>query len=157
MEKTVFLVIWLLLLYINGTCFFLRGFLLTRRESSLQSSPDDGVSCCLPHKYQKVIILVIDALRYDFILNDETGTGDVLPYQNNMPFLTELLENSSASLFQVCTVMYFFQLYSYQDILAVYGWSSNYNIATVERLNNRESTNIHWCWKQLCFKWTHRR
>ena len=90
--------ICLILLYINGTTFFLKGFLLTRKESLVKSSFNDGISCCLTPKYKKVIIFVIDALRYDFIFYDKDATQI---YRNNMPFIAKLLDGSSASLYQV--------------------------------------------------------
>ena len=55
--------------------------------------------------YNKAIILVIDALRHDFVFFNKTGMDDVpQSYHNNMPYLTQLIDNSSASLFQVSTL-----------------------------------------------------
>ncbi|KAI9564828.1 hypothetical protein GHT06_008569 [Daphnia sinensis] len=97
-RHTVFFV-WLLLLYSNGVLHFLQGFLLTRREIHLKSTVSDGVSCCLEPKYRQIIILLIDALRYDFLAyNNSTSTGAI--YHNNLPVVHKLMKNDRGVLYQ---------------------------------------------------------
>lgn len=99
-RHTVFFA-WLFLLYSNGVLHFLQGFLLTRREIHLKSSAFDGVSCCLEPKYRQIIILLIDALRYDFLpYNNSTSSGAI--YHNNFPVVHKLLKDDHAVLYQVC-------------------------------------------------------
>lgn len=40
----------------------------------------------------KVVIILIDALKYDFGIYDENLT-DPLPYQNKLPIIAELIQN----------------------------------------------------------------
>lgn len=97
-RHTVFFA-WLFLLYSNGVLHFLQGFLLTRREIHLKSSAFDGVSCCLEPKYRQIIILLIDALRYDFLpYNNSTSSGAI--YHNNFPVVHKLLKDDHAVLYQ---------------------------------------------------------
>lgn len=45
--------------------------------------------------HQKAVILIIDALRYDFALyNTSVEEQDALPYQNKLKVIHEALENS---------------------------------------------------------------
>ena len=45
--------------------------------------------------HQKAVILIIDALRYDFALyNTSVEEQDALPYQNKLKVIHEVLENS---------------------------------------------------------------
>ncbi|XP_055626304.1 GPI ethanolamine phosphate transferase 3 [Toxorhynchites rutilus septentrionalis] len=116
----VFVLVWLSALLGAGIHLFSKGFLLTRiaqtdystciryedyrcendknfkgscnstgKVVSILQNVNVSANICLPPK-SKVILLVIDALRYDF------GTFDAslehpLPYQNKLPVLTELL------------------------------------------------------------------
>ncbi|XP_058832499.1 GPI ethanolamine phosphate transferase 3 [Topomyia yanbarensis] len=116
----VFVLVWLSAILGAGIHLFSKGFLLTRiaqtdystciryEKYMCPSETDSSASCnstqkvlsilrdvdrssniCLPRK-SKVILLVIDALRYDF------GTFNAsleqpLPFQNNLPVMTELL------------------------------------------------------------------
>ncbi len=93
---------WLFLLYSNGVIYFLHGFLLTRREIHLKSTVSDGVSCCLEPKYKQIIILIIDALRYDFLLyNNDTIKENIPIYHNNLPVVQQLLKDNHGVLYQV--------------------------------------------------------
>lgn len=74
-------------LYIVGLLFFLNGFLLTRRVI-LQNST--GVfPPTIPVDFKQVVLIVIDALRYDFIKPHNTPVES--NYQNQMPFVRQLL------------------------------------------------------------------
>lgn len=84
--------------YLAGLYFYSRGFLLTRQTLRLNSScadvqhPDAPVrGCWLEARYKRAIVLVIDALRFDFV-HEQKG-GDVSPYfHNRLPTITHLLE-----------------------------------------------------------------
>jgi len=79
------------IVYIIGLIFFLNGFLLTRRVI-LQNS-NGTIPSSKPNEFNKIILIIIDALRYDFIkpINNSINNN----YQNQMPFIRELLERKS--------------------------------------------------------------
>lgn len=52
-----------------------------------------STSVCLPQK-SKVLLIVIDALRYDFMTYDPKNTNP-LPFENKMPIFNELLQEAS--------------------------------------------------------------
>jgi GPI ethanolamine phosphate transferase 3 subunit O len=73
--KFICILIFFITLHITGIYFFTRGFLLTRLVLDAKStcshppvplSPLDRGECWYPAQFQKAIIIVIDALRYDF-------------------------------------------------------------------------------------------
>jgi len=77
--------------YIIGLLFFLNGFLLTRRVI-LQNSTGT-IPSSVPIEFNQVILIVIDALRYDFIKPNKDSINS--NYLNQMPFIQELLETKS--------------------------------------------------------------
>ncbi|XP_017146673.1 GPI ethanolamine phosphate transferase 3 [Drosophila miranda] len=113
----LFVLIWLAFLICSGVLLFSRGFLLARvskTETStcrrLSTNPNDeyvltpevvneifkdvnaSSNLCLPQK-SKVIILVVDALKYEFGLYKSNIT-EPLPYENKLSVLQQLLERS---------------------------------------------------------------
>ncbi|KAL4898583.1 hypothetical protein BDV59DRAFT_6488 [Aspergillus ambiguus] len=97
---------WLLLLHVAGIFFFTKGFLLTRMvlenksscdvlpldDSSHLSNTAGGSAGCWHQKtFDKAIVIIIDALRYDFTVpfapNAEGDTGHF--YHDNIPVLYE--------------------------------------------------------------------
>ncbi|MCJ1473004.1 mannose-ethanolamine phosphotransferase gpi13 [Lambiella insularis] len=89
--------LWILYVHILGIYFFTKGFLLTRlvldykSECSVppldvphKSSPTDG--CWHPKYFQKAIIIIIDALRYDFTIPNR---GEPQHFHNALTFLHE--------------------------------------------------------------------
>ncbi|CAF1001829.1 unnamed protein product [Adineta steineri] len=83
--------LFLIACYIIGLLFFLNGFLLTRRviiQNSVGSIPSS-----IPTEFNQVILIVIDALRYDFIKPNDNLINST--YLNQMPFIKELLERKS--------------------------------------------------------------
>jgi predicted AlkP superfamily pyrophosphatase or phosphodiesterase len=131
---------WCIHLIIN-TCIcgialwlFTTGFLLTRREmtsfsqcssppsssSSPQTSHNNNNGCWYPRQYDRAIIMVVDALRFDFAFydptltnndgstnsNDDNGNGigsrSIPMYRNKLPVLFDHLrdEPSKSRLFQ---------------------------------------------------------
>lgn len=113
--------VWIAILYAVGIALFTRGFLLNRLEvsnssecnsnsvpfpavpSSFSESSDKLVqiegssgssnSNCNKHqRFKKAIILVIDALRYDFALyNESLRASKALPFQNKLVTIRNLL------------------------------------------------------------------
>ncbi|KAK3874718.1 hypothetical protein Pcinc_020373 [Petrolisthes cinctipes] len=118
--EVVTLVVCLSELVTVGLLVFSHGFLLTRQVIVTNSTcPDvkkaitdqqegvslntnntngnlgiDDIGCVLPPTFNRTVILLIDALRFDFAayqpdLKDE----DALPYQNKMPVFADLLHS----------------------------------------------------------------
>ena len=55
-------------------------------------------TCVIPPSYSKIIVLLVDAFRYDFAVWNETlSQSEALPYQNRMPHLHQLLKHSKNS------------------------------------------------------------
>lgn len=142
-KRSWIIFIWLFLLYSNGVIYFLQGFLLTRREIHLKSTVSDGVSCCLEPKYKQIIIFIIDALRYDFLLyNNDTSKENIPIYHNNLPVVQQLLKDNHGVLYQVLyiTVPFKKQILFYYLVCCR---SSNFYNATSEGYNYRQFTNFH--------------
>lgn len=93
---------WIILLYGLAVSYFLNGFLLTRREIHLKASNE---SLFLMHrKYNQVVILIIDALKYDFIkYNNGRDLKSLSPFENKLPFIHNLLSNNHAEIYKVGT------------------------------------------------------
>ena len=67
----VLLLLWVFLVHLTGIWLFSRGFLLTRFAlHQLNSCKPTEVDCTLPPTYKRAILIVIDALRFDFISPD---------------------------------------------------------------------------------------
>ena len=92
--------------FIHGTgiYFFTRGFLLTRlvleEKSSCNEppitlhSPFPGAGtpeagCWHPKSFDKAVVLIIDALRYDFTVPFNASAGEAQAFHNALPFLYE--------------------------------------------------------------------
>jgi GPI ethanolamine phosphate transferase 3 subunit O len=60
------IVFWTVFTHIAGLYLFTRGFLLTRLALNAASSCPDG-ACTLPATHSRAVILIIDALRFDFV------------------------------------------------------------------------------------------
>lgn len=74
---------------------FQHGFLLKRVELTARSSCLDVVSreaCWLPAQYQRLIIILIDALRYDFVI-PPGNISNTFAYSGHMPTITRLLSD----------------------------------------------------------------
>eukprot|EP00058_Branchiostoma_floridae_P010411 XP_002595899.1 hypothetical protein BRAFLDRAFT_235494 [Branchiostoma floridae] len=117
--KTFGLLLWTVALSVVGITLFTKGFLLNRLEvpikSSCEESPIEGggagkedgeaqkKGCWTNRHFKKAIILIVDALRYDFTTyNASLGPEDALPFQNKLPVLHELLTTrpQSSALFK---------------------------------------------------------
>ena len=63
----VLMLAWLTLLHFAGLWLFTRGFLLSRLALSNVTDCED---CILPPTHKRAVLLVIDALRFDFVSPD---------------------------------------------------------------------------------------
>lgn len=95
-------------LYFVGIFFFTRGFLLKRLVINEYSDckgiphllPDQQHSnniegCWLRRRHAKAVILIIDALRYDFALyNASLDEKETLPYQNKFTVIRDVLKTT---------------------------------------------------------------
>ena len=105
-KKLIFCFMWLIILYTIGILLFTKGFLLTRfvvKNNSTCSVDFSGVTseadafenngCWMKTSRKKAVVIVIDALRFDFALyNDSISESDSLPYQNKLKSIHNLLE-----------------------------------------------------------------
>ncbi|CAK7211916.1 mannose-ethanolamine phosphotransferase gpi13 [Sporothrix curviconia] len=105
---TVAFWVWLLVVHAAGIFYFTSGFLLTRlalnEQSSCAVSPlgatgisshvsDPATGCWHPKTFDRAVVVVIDALRYDFTVPvgggaDDNGTQAEI-FHNAFPFLYE--------------------------------------------------------------------
>jgi phosphatidylinositol glycan class O len=60
------LLVWVFLVHLVGIYLFTRGFLLTRLSLPNSSTCSDS-GCGVPATHKRAILLIIDALRFDFI------------------------------------------------------------------------------------------
>ena len=58
---------WILFLHLSGLSLFTRGFLLTRLALESKTSCSPYLSCTLPAAHKRAVLIIIDALRFDFI------------------------------------------------------------------------------------------
>ena len=93
--------LWALCILACAVCLFTGGFLRTRTELTEKSachnysSPYPDSCNIVPRQYGKAIILIIDALKYDFTLyNDSVPLALARPYQNRLPVLRHLTKNN---------------------------------------------------------------
>eukprot|EP01135_Chromosphaera_perkinsii_P005499 Nk52_evm48s352 gene=Nk52_evmTU48s352 len=96
-------IVLVVLVHALGILIFTTGFLLTRivvnEESACDHSPlgslkyksKDG--CWVPSRFNRAIVIVIDALRIDFTVYDDT-LEDVPPYRNKLPIINSKLKAS---------------------------------------------------------------
>lgn len=95
--------VWMLCIHAVGIYLFTSGFLLTRlvleEQSDCANPPIEPLSnwdgqgtveggCWHPKTFEKAVVVLIDALRYDFAVPVENGSSAEL-YQNAFPFLYE--------------------------------------------------------------------
>ena len=94
---------WLIALYGFGIYLFTSGFLLKRFVVEVNSSchvdftvkaDQHGEEGCWMHKrYKKAVVIVIDALRYDFAAyNHSLSANDALPFQNKLTVIRDLMD-----------------------------------------------------------------
>ncbi|CAG8578568.1 279_t:CDS:2 [Paraglomus brasilianum] len=109
---------WIVILHVGGLYLFTRGFLLARLVLEDRSScalyplsqdqnnvlqVENSGSCWIEPRYKKAVIIVIDALRFDFVVPLNESDPSLSPYYTNkLTYLHELLTDqpSNALLFQ---------------------------------------------------------
>ena len=97
---------WSNLIFGITVYIFQRGFLLSRevlndRTVCPKLGSNDSCYPKMPRQYSKAIVLIIDALRYDFALHDYNATeSDLKAYQNALPVISELILQGNGHLFQ---------------------------------------------------------
>lgn len=72
---------WVFFVHLAGIYLYTRGFLLTRLALSDVNSCEDG-ECTLPPTHKKAVVLVIDALRFDFLSPNPPEPHS--PYHHNV-------------------------------------------------------------------------
>ena len=85
--------IFLALSQFIGLGFFTLGFLLSRKVLPNISTCADG--SCVEPRFEKAVVLVIDALRFDFVI---PVPGSTEYYHNNFPILYDLAQSDNAVL-----------------------------------------------------------
>lgn len=90
----VVVLIFFAILQFIGIGFFTQGFLLSRQvlpHISECNAADDLNSCMRPAKFDKAVIVIIDALRFDFVIPVDEEDKPNPYYHNNFPILHELM------------------------------------------------------------------
>ncbi|ETN40546.1 uncharacterized protein HMPREF1541_04823 [Cyphellophora europaea CBS 101466] len=102
------LLLWFMTVQMLGLLFFAKGFLLTRlvldSKSDCRLLPDGTTittenGCWHPKSFEKAIVIIIDALRYDFTVPSHAAPSDRAPgyYLDNLPFLYDTASKSPAN------------------------------------------------------------
>lgn len=78
---SVLLVLWLSILRLSGLYLFTRGFLLSRLSLTNTNECDvarssSSPNCVLPATHKRLVLIIIDALRFDFISPDPPVPSD---------------------------------------------------------------------------------
>lgn len=106
-EKRSLLLFWLCTGVISALILYCGGFLLSRLELGAKSSckntsgDDKGfynshTGCLTERRFKRAVIVIIDALRYDFIIYNESIPKPLLkPYQNRLPVVHQKLTGHS--------------------------------------------------------------
>eukprot|EP00117_Sycon_ciliatum_P026340 scpid39013/ scgid21643/ GPI ethanolamine phosphate transferase 3; Phosphatidylinositol-glycan biosynthesis class O protein len=105
-KKELILLLCVLTFQTIGTCIFLSGFLLKRTVLPDFSACRNGSGkpgCLLPKRFSRAVLLIIDALRFDFVVSDHNiNAEESLPYMNKMPIIEATVEErpNNAKLFK---------------------------------------------------------
>ncbi|ODV79788.1 uncharacterized protein CANTADRAFT_21076 [Suhomyces tanzawaensis NRRL Y-17324] len=88
--------VFLAIVQFIGIGFFTQGFLLSRQVlPNISECTNDQLNTCHPARFEKAVVLVIDALRFDFAIPVE---GSEEYYHNNFPILHKLAQKDNAVL-----------------------------------------------------------
>ena len=115
-DSKLYLILVYSALHLIGIFFFTRGFLLTRNvldgQSECGTLPYDDVldgepphsiqdGCWHPRTFKKAVIIIIDALRYDFTIPFEATAENPHPshFHNAIPILHHTAQNSPQQAF----------------------------------------------------------
>lgn len=96
------MVLFCLLTFVMGLFIFTKGFLLTRTVILQNSScavdfatRDDHIlafnGCWMHARFKRAVIIIVDALKYDFLAYDSSYTGDDVPYKNKFRTVRSLV------------------------------------------------------------------
>ncbi|KAF9148365.1 mannose-ethanolamine phosphotransferase gpi13 [Linnemannia schmuckeri] len=102
------LLLWVFLVHVGAIYLFTRGFLLSRsvldsKSECSNSNMDESIftdqgldsnKCWYPQQYKKAVVIVIDALRFDFVVPHHDLPDDEREpyYLNKLPVIHRLLE-----------------------------------------------------------------
>lgn len=94
----IVVLIFFAMLQFIGVYFFSQGFLLSRQvlPNIAQCDLGDGASACMLPKFDKAVVLIIDALRFDFVVPVEDKNANAY-YHNNFPILHDLMEKEPSN------------------------------------------------------------
>ncbi|PSN68450.1 hypothetical protein BS50DRAFT_552002 [Corynespora cassiicola Philippines] len=106
---------WILILHVLGIYLFTSGFLLTRLvlehksecsvppiDTALSYTPGSSeAGCWHPKSFEKAIVIIVDALRYDFTVPYQPSDGSEKPhhFHNAIPVLHETAVNNPNNAF----------------------------------------------------------
>ncbi|KAK6179351.1 hypothetical protein SNE40_011734 [Patella caerulea] len=105
-KKQIAILLWLITIYIIGILIFTKGFLLKRVvvnnnsscdvDFSLNTDDHEEEGCWMHKRFKKAVIIINDALKYDFLKFDESyKLNDTVPhFKNKLPFIQHLLHRS---------------------------------------------------------------
>ena len=102
--KYTITLLWMISTIIVALLIFTGGFLLRRIEIKEYSSCDskfdyadtlsnDRETCWMPGRFRKAVVVIIDALRYDFIQSNKSMKVE-LPFQNKLKYVNEILSKN---------------------------------------------------------------
>ncbi|KAF8925086.1 hypothetical protein EDD21DRAFT_367183 [Dissophora ornata] len=103
------LLLWVFLIHVGAIYLFTRGFLLSRsvldsKSECNNTNVDESLfnhhgsgrgqqECWYPQQYKKAVVIVIDALRFDFVVpHHDLPDGPEPYYLNKLPVIHNLLE-----------------------------------------------------------------
>ena len=102
----ILIILWITILYLSGLFYFQKGFLLSRsvvpQNSSCENRPisleihktaSNKNDCWLPPIYKKVVVVIIDALRFDFA--SSVPIKNQKSYNNRLTTIDYLIKNKS--------------------------------------------------------------
>ena len=99
--------LWLFGIYAVGLLIFTKGFLLTRMVVNQNNTCEEDFAgqahnfareqhghegCWMHARFKKAVFIIIDALRFDFVVHNRTVGDRELPYHNKLSTILELLE-----------------------------------------------------------------
>lgn len=93
-----------LLLHLGALSLFTRGFLLKRTTLEPRNECDLASDTCIVHpKFNRAVILLVDALRYDFLFPVDTGSPKYDAFHHNhltVPIALSKLEPSNSLMYK---------------------------------------------------------
>jgi GPI ethanolamine phosphate transferase 3 subunit O len=82
-SRGLLLLLWVVAIHLAGIYLYTKGFLLTRLSLSDISTCSEGDSACtLPPSHKRAVLLIIDALRFDFL--SPSPPSPPSPYHHNV-------------------------------------------------------------------------